>query len=190
MLYSVHNCYIAGGCRGWYENGSPGLYSINCYIASLACTLVSRCYIILLHVILHWIMPFISWYIWCSNSLLLHLAGPGPGSPCTTCYITWYTPYSDSETVGVESKSPATDPSWIWEILKLDEMNCFKNLWSIPCPVFSSITFESFGTDSETRQPAPAGKPTDTSAGLVSRHWLKPQSCNRDWTVRNRHLDG
>ena len=97
MLYSVHNCYIAGGCRGWYENGSPGLYSINCYIASLACTLVSRCYIIFLHVILHWIMPFISWYIWCSNSLLLHLAGPGPGSPCTTCYITWYTPYSDSE---------------------------------------------------------------------------------------------
>ena len=51
--------------------------------------------------------------------------------------------------------------------LKLNEINCFeKILASMPWLVFSSITFESFGTDSGTRQPAPAGVRTDLCAGL------------------------
>ena len=54
--------------------------------------------------------------------------------------------------------------------IKLDEMNCFETIFAcVPCLLFSSITFESFGTDSETRQPAPAGTPAaDTCHVLAS----------------------
>ena len=63
--------------------------------------------------------------------------------------------YSESNTSSPQLTQ--TDPSWIWVTSKRDEMNWLEKIFvSTPCLAFSSITFESFRSDSEAVRDSPA----------------------------------